>query len=135
MIDAITPGVDVYWRGKTYRLQLTLGALAGASRLLGVPILEGGPGSLDTLPEFAQRAIILFALVHRKFRDATIAECEEAVFDPTHFVPYAESLTKAMQDLAPAIEAIKKETAGMVSPQAKADQDPNGSGDGSGPSE
>lgn len=109
MTDPITPAVPVYWRGKTYPLQLTLGALAGASGRLKIPILEGGENSLDAMPELAQRAVILYAVLHRKFPGITLADCEDALFEPARFKHYEETCAALMQGVIPHIEAIRKE--------------------------
>jgi hypothetical protein len=124
MIDPITPALTVPWRGKTYQLQLTLGALCGASRRLGIPILEGGDGALDSLPELAQRAVILYAILHRKFPDITVQECEDALFDPALFARYESICADAMKSVVPAIQAIKD-----ARPQTAAEEVKSSGGD------
>lgn len=106
MIDPVTPATLVLWRGKTYPLQLTTGALASASGQPGVPrILEGGPDSMFTKPEFFQRGVLLYALVHRKFPDATLDECIDAVVGEKSAY-YGELLSKALSDIVPAIQKL-----------------------------
>ncbi len=133
MIDPITPAVSVFWQGKTYPLQLTLGALAGASGRLKIPILEGGPDSLDTLPTLAQRAVILYALIHRKFPRVTLEECEDAVVDPKRMIHYEEVCTKALEGVMPAVQQMKEAYA-KAHPQTAADVSTESSGGDSGQS-
>lgn len=103
MIDPVTPATPVPWRGKTYDLQLTLGALAEASGCPGVPpILEGGPTSVWTKPPFFRLGVFLFAMVHRKFPDATLSECMDVVTGPNAEL-YAKIIDEAMEALVPAI--------------------------------
>lgn len=106
MLDPVTPGVDVPFRGKTYRLQLTNGACAMASGAPGVPpIIEGGDESVFTKPEFFQRGVFLFALVYQKFPTATLAECMELVTGPKAEY-YGKILAESIKELAPAIKRL-----------------------------
>lgn len=118
MIDPITPAVSVFWQGKTYPLQLTTGALVSAAGRLRIPILEGGPDGIDTLPILAQRAVILYALLHRKFRNLTLDECEDAVVDPKRMIHYEEVCTKALEEVLPAIQQMKEAYAKAHPPTA-----------------
>lgn len=106
MIDPITPAALVPWRGKAYDLQLTLGALAEASGCPGVPpIIEGGPNSVWTKPPFFRLGVFLFAMIHRKFPDATLSECMDAVTGPKAEI-YAAIIDEALAALVPAIGKI-----------------------------
>lgn len=116
MIDPITPAIEVSYRGKSYPLQLTLGALAGASGRLGVPILEGGPDSLSTKPELFQRAVILYALLHRKFKTVTIEECEDLVVKPSMISYYEAVVMDALKQIQPALDELAKSQLAKVQP-------------------
>jgi len=134
MIDPITPGIQVSWQGKTYTVQLTLGALAGASRVLRIPILESN--GLDGLPELAARAVIVFALLHRRFPNITIQQCEDAVMVPKYFTHYADVATQAMISIKPYIDELVKAVAPPENPSEAADnQALTSSGGDSGPSQ
>lgn len=128
MIDPVTPATPVSWRGKSYPCQLTLGALATASGVSGVPpILEGGADSLFTKPEFFQRGVLLFALIRQIVPSATLAECMDAVTgDKADY--YGTLLASSFRDIAPAINRLhgaKEEPQGPLAESS--------SGDGSGP--
>lgn len=129
MIDPITPAIHVKWNGKTYPVQLTLGALAGASRVLKTDLL--GADMID-MPATAVGPLYLFALLHRKFPAITIADCEDAFYES----PEAqEHYAKAVQDARDSIEALcapfaerrKAKEASVDGPLAESD-----SGDDSG---
>lgn len=134
MIDPITPGVPVFWQGKTYTLQLTLGALAGASGRLKIPILEGGENGIDAYPALSQRAIVLYALLHRKIPNITLAQCEDAVTTPKLLNHYEEVCTKAMESVIPAVQQMREEYA-KAHPPTAADEVTESSGGDSGVSE
>lgn len=134
MIDPITPGVPVFWQGKTYTLQLNLGALAGASGRLRIPILEGGENGIDSYPALAQRAIVLYALLHRKIPNITLAECEDAVTTPKLLNHYEEVCTKAMESVIPAVKAMREEYE-KAHPPTAAEETTQSSGGDSGASE
>lgn len=106
MIDPITPGIEVYFRGKTWLMQLTLGALAGASGRLNIPILEGGPEALWAKPEAYRKGVLLYALVSRRFTDATLDECLDAVTDADHAVHYDKAIEAALEAVKPTIERL-----------------------------
>ncbi len=109
MIDPVTPAALVPWRGKSYSLQLTLGALALAAGELGINILEGGPDSLFTKPAYYQNGVLLYAALRQKFSSSEVPlmECMDAVTgEKSDF--YAEALSKLVAELAPAIRRIMK---------------------------
>lgn len=130
MVDPVTPATLVPWRGKTYPLQLTLGALALASGVPGIPpILEAWhENSVFTKPEMYQRGVLLFALVYQQFPDATLIECMEAVTgDKAKF--YGDMLASALKDIAPAINRLN----GAETPEDKTPLAESSSGESSGP--
>lgn len=130
MIDPVTPATLVPWRGKAYSLQLTLGALAEASGCPGVPpILEGGAASVWTKPPFFRLGVFLFAMIHRKFPDATLSECMDLVTGPSAEL-YAKIIDEAMEALVPAIGRLHG-----IEPEAqgKPPLDESSSGADSGP--
>lgn len=127
MIDPITPAALVPWRGKTYDLQLRNGGLAKASGELGIPILEGGEGSLFTKPEFYQRGVLLYAILRQKFDAVDLDECMDAVTGEKAEY-YGQILAGQLRELIPAIRRLQGHTDEPARPTIDAS-----SGEDSGP--
>lgn len=109
MIDPITPSVLVRWNGKTYPLQLTLGALAGASRVLQADMLGA---DMMLIPGSAAGPMYLFALLHRQFPGVTIGDCEDAFFEsPEATEHYTEVVEEAKKQLEPLIQKYEQHRA------------------------
>lgn len=114
MVDPVTPAVEMTWRGKSYQFQLTLGALAGASGALKIPILEAGPDNLSSRPELFQRAVLLYAMTHRKFKDVTLEECLDAITGD-RYEHYMEKTELALEAIVPAVQRLAKAAGGPES--------------------
>ena len=102
MTDPITPAIYVKWSGKTYPVQLTLGALAGASRILKTDLLGA---DMIGMPATAVGPLYLFAMLHRLFPSVTIADCEDAFYESPQS---QEHYVKAVQEARDSIESLCK---------------------------
>ena len=128
MVDPVSRAAMIPWRGKTYEMQFTLGALAQASGVPGVPpIVEGGPDSVWTKPPFFKYGVLLFALVRRKFTDTTLDECMDVICgDKAAY--YIEQINLALEEVAPALAKLH----GVEQDDARPTQGAS-TGDASGP--
>lgn len=108
MVDPITPAIAVVWRGMTYEIQPTTGMIAGASRRLKINLISNGDDGLHAYPAISQRAILLFSLLHRKFPELTLEECEDALFEEGKQEHYIEVIGAYMETLDGVIFTIKK---------------------------
>ena len=109
MIDPITPGINVKWDGRVYPLQLTLGALAGASRVLRMDLMGM---DMMTVPDSAAGPLYLFAVLHRKFPHITIEQCEDAYYESPeatdHYRKVVEQAKKSIEALVVPYEEARK---------------------------
>jgi len=98
MINPVSPAVVIPWQGKTYSRDISNGSIAAVEAELGVSIMFGWgePHHLSAKPEFYQRAVWLYVLMHGITGVTFSACCDAAVGD--NALRIMEAINKAVSE-------------------------------------